>query len=680
MQNFPSRRVFLFRLAAVAPVLAALLFAPLRAADLDVKSAAVVERMQADLKYLASDELEGRGVGTQGLNKAADYIRDQFKKAGLDVTRVDGGAYHTFKMSTGTKLGKNNTLTFLGKDGKRIELKYDVDYRTCSFGRSGKFDGGIVFLGYGIHAPQMKYSDFEGVDLKGKVAVIMRRTPQEGNPHSPFNGGRNRTNYGSLIGKYREAFSRGAAAVLLVNDPYSTKQEARRRTKVMADAKDAVVKAAEELEAAETAKPKDAKKIAAARKKLSQAVNRIKNVRKIVAGNVDELFNFGYGGNTSRGKDPQPIFQITQAACDRLLKAGLGKSLEELEAAIDKDGKPHSVPLAGWTGKGQVSVEPEEEQVKNVIGVLEGDGPLAEETIVIGAHYDHVGRGKYGSRTPGEIHNGADDNASGTVSLIELARRLASRKQKLPRRVVFIAFTAEELGLIGSAKYAEKPLYPLKNTVAMFNMDMVGRLKDGKLTIFCVGSSPRWKPLLEKHGNGSFKLALRNEMFGRSDHASFARKGVPAIHFFTNTHGDYHRPTDDWQKVNFEGMAGVVDYIEKVVLETVATKERPKFTKPPEPKRRRRSSPGAMPYFGSQPDYAKQVDGVYISGATKGSPAEKAGLKAGDVIVKLGRFKISSVREYADALTRYKAGDTVDVQVKRGGKTVTLKATLDKPR
>jgi Peptidase family M28/PDZ domain len=682
MHSFPRRRSRCL-LAVVAALLLALPIAPLPGADLDVKTAAVVSRLTTDLKYLASDDLEGRGVGTKGLDKAAEYVREQFEKAGLDVTRVNGGAYHKFTMTTGTKLGKSNTLAFVGKGGKTISLKYDVDFRTCSFARSGKFDGGIVFLGYGVDAPDLDYSDYDGVDLEGKVAVIMRRTPQQGNPHSTFGLRDNRGRYGALIRKYREAFSRGATAVLLVNDPYSTRREAQRRTKLMAAAKDATVKAAEDLEAAEAARPKNPNKIAAARKTLSESVARIRNLRRIISGNVDELFKFGYGGNSSRSKDPRPIFQITQAACDRLLKAGLNKSLEGLEAAIDKEQKPHSIVVAGWSGRGEASVEPVEEQVKNVIGVLEGEGPLADETVIIGAHYDHLGRGKYGSRTPGEIHNGADDNASGTVSLIELARRLAARKKKLPRRVVFIAFTAEELGLIGSAKYAEKPVFPLKQTVAMFNMDMVGRLRDRKMTVFSVGSSPRWKPLLEKYGNG-FKLSLQNQLFGRSDHASFVRKGVPSIHFFTNTHSDYHRPTDDWQKVNFEGMANVVDLIEKVVLETVETKERPKFTKPPEPKpRRRRGSEygrSTIPYFGSRPDYSKQVAGVYINGAAQGSPADKAGLKEGDIIVKFGRYKVSDIREYADALGRYKAGDTVDVAVKRGGKLVKLKATLDKPR
>jgi len=668
-----------FSRATLLTVLAALLFSPpLFAAEKDAKNSAVLERLKKDMKYLASDDLEGRGVGTDGLNKAAEFIRDEFEKAGLDVTRVDGGAFHHFKMTTGSKLGKHNSLTFVGKDGKDVQLKLDADCNPCSFGRTGTFDGQIVFLGYGIHAPSLKYSDYKDVDLKGKVAIIMRRNPQQGNPHSPFRGRRGRT-YAALRHKYTEAFNRGAEAVLFVNDPYTTKRESQRRTKLVAKAKEAVVKAAEELAAEETVKSAD--KTAAARKKLIRAVNRLKNVRRIVSGNVDELMKFGYGGRASRSKDPRPIFHITQAACNRLLKSGLNKTLEELAAEIDKNGEPKSLAVGDWTAKGEVTLTPIEEKVKNVIGVLEGEGPLSEQTIIVGAHYDHVGYGRYGSRAPGSkaVHNGADDNASGTVALIELARRLAARKEKLPRRIVFIAFTAEELGLVGSARYAEKPVIPLKKTIAMFNMDMVGRLRAGKLTVFAVGSSPYWKPLLEKHGKSTFKnLSLKNELFPRSDHASFVRSKVPALQFFTNTHSDYHRPSDDWQKINFGGIADVVDFVEKCVVETAGRKERPKFVKIVPKKVKRTTS--RWPYFGSQPDYSKQVDGLYVNGATKGSPAAKAGLKAGDVVVKFGRFKVSGIREYAHALSQYKAGDTVEFVVKRKGKEVKLQATLEKPR
>lgn len=640
-----------------------------------------VNRLKNDLKYLASDELEGRGVGTKGLGKAAEYVKKQFKAAGLNVSTIKGDAYYTFTLPTGSKLGKTNEISFVGKDGKTITLKYDKDFRTCSFGRSGKFNAEVVFAGFGIHAPRLGYSDYKGVDLKGKVAIIMRRVPGQGNPHSAFRGNAGRR-YQGLRHKYTEAFNRGAAAVLFVNNPAYIAAETKRRAGLVTKAKDNVVKAAEELDAAEKAKKKDEKEIAAAKKKLSLAVSRLKQVRKAVDGEIDELMNFGYGGNVYRGKQPRPIFHISIPACDRLLKASNKTTLADLEKKINERVKPNSVKLAGgWKAKGEATLFLENETVKNVVGVLEGEGPLADETIVVGAHYDHVGMGKYGSlaRAKNTVHNGADDNASGTVALIELARRLGSRKKKLPRRIVFIAFTAEELGLIGSKRYVEKPTYPLKKTIAMFNMDMVGRMRDGKLTVFCVGSSPRWEPLLKRHFDSPFKLALRKDVFPRSDHAPFAGKKVPAIHFFTNTHSDYHRPSDDWQKVNFEGMEEIVGRIEQAVIETAETKDRPKFTQPPAPPKRKKVA-SRWPYFGSQPDYGAKVAGLKINGATKGSPADKAGLKAGDVIVKFGKYKIAGIRDYAYALSRQKAGDTVEIVVKRKGKDVKLKATLEKPR
>jgi len=676
-----SRRLFV---AIALPLLLTFVVAPLVTAEADnkgAKTSAVVSRLQSDLKYLASDELEGRGVGTKGLGKAAEFIKQRFAEVGLNVSAVNGDAFQTFELTTGSKLGKPNTLSFIGKAGKTLKLKYDEDFRTCSFGRSGKFNAEIVFLGYGIHAPDHDYSDYEGVDIEGKVVIIMRRNPQQGNPHGPFRGNRKRT-YASLRHKYTEAFNRGAAAVLFVNDPYSTRKEAQRREKLIEKAKENVVEAAVKLETVEGKKSADAKDVKAAREKLSAAVKKLQNLRKTFSGNTDELMKFGYGGNVYEGKEPRPIFHITQEACNRVLKPALGKTLADLEADIDKNLEPRSTPLDGWKATGQVELRTVKETVKNVIGVLEGDGPLAEETIIVGAHYDHVGYGKYGSRAPGSnaVHNGADDNASGTVALIELARRLAAREKKLPRRIVFIAFTAEELGLIGSRKYVQKPVFPLEDTVAMFNMDMVGRLRKDKLTVFAVGTSPRWKPLLEKSASNPFKLTLNEYLFPRSDHASFARKEVPALHFFTNTHTDYHRPSDDWDKINFDGIAEVVDLMEQLIVTTATTKERPKFVKVPDWKPGKKLARGKWPYFGSIPDYAADVEGLKINGTAKDSPARKAGLKSGDVVIKFGRYKVSGIRDYAHALSRHKAGDTVDIIVKRQGKQVKLKATLDKPR
>eukprot|EP00913_Durusdinium_trenchii_P008963 g8429.t1 len=592
-------------------------------------------------------------------------------------------------MDTGAKLGKVNELSFVGPDGKSIAVKIDNDFRPCSFGASGKFAAGIAFCGYGIEAKNKNYQDFAGIDVNGKVVIIMRRTPGQQDPHGAFGGTQTRI-LGSLRTKYRNAFKKGAVAVLFVNDPHSTRAAAAEQQENVKKAQAAVIAAAETFDQAERAAKKNSKQIAEAREKLSVAIRRLKAARKAAKGNTDALMDFGYGGNPNSGN--KPIFHISQETCDKLLKATLNKSLAQIEAEIDEDLKPRSALLTGWTAKGQASVETVKTEVKNVIGVLEGEGPLANETIVVGAHYDHVGFGKYGSLAPGStaVHNGADDNASGTVSLIELARRLGARKKKLPRRIVFIAFTAEELGLIGSARYTAKPVFPLKDTIAMFNMDMVGRMVNNKLTVFGIGTAPRWKDVVNKSNKYNFKLSLKPEGFGPSDQSSFYAKKIPVLHLFTDTHRDYHRPSDDWEKINFQGMANVVNMLEEIVVTTAETKDRPKYIEVKRRARISRQRQGARPYFGVIPSFGSDAKGCEISGTSAGGPAQKAGLKGGDVIVKIGKHQVENLSDFDLALRTFKAGQTPKKKASKyidahthigtytnGNKELTVKGLLD---
>ncbi|HLJ11582.1 MAG TPA: M20/M25/M40 family metallo-hydrolase, partial [Planctomycetaceae bacterium] len=309
-------------------------------------------------------------------------------------------------------------------------------------------------------------------------------------------------------------------------------------------------------------------------------------------------------------------------------------------------------------------------------------GPLADETIVVGAHYDHVGRGGPGSFVPdsNEIHNGADDNASGTVSLIELARRLAARQEKLPRRIVFIAFTGEEMGLFGSARYTKEPVFPLDKTIAMLNMDMVGRLRDDKLTVFGTGTSPIWEGLLKQLGKEShFELALKPEGMGPSDHESFFLKKIPVLHFFTGTHNDYHRPSDDWEKINIPGTERVVDLIEKLIVELANRPDRPEYVAV-KGSAELAERAGNRPYFGSVPDFGAEKPGYALAGVAPGSPAEKGGLKGGDRIIQVGPHKIENLSDFDLALRRFSPGESVEVTVMRGDERLTLKVMLDKPR
>ena len=636
------------------------------------------KRLLEDIKYLASDELEGRGVGTNGLNKAAEHIRQEFEKAGLDVTHVEGKAYHKFTMVTGTELGSPNSLQFNGPEGKTVSLEIDKDFQVCSFGGTATFDGGIVFGDYAIDASKEKYNSFEGIDVKGKAVIVMRRTPQQGNPHSPFagpHGGLSR--HAELRTKVSNAFSKGATAIIFVNDNFTGSDNLEKAKKLVEKSSAQVVEAAV---AFETADPKEADKLAAVRKKLSDSVKRLQKAQKSVDNhNPDPLMTFGYGGNGN--KRTTPIFHISQKACNQLLAASLKTDLAKLEAEIDKDLKPQAAVLTGWTAKGTATVDRVETEVKNVIGVLEGEGPLADETIVIGAHYDHVGLGGAGSLAPGskEVHNGADDNASGTVSLIEMARQFGARKEKLPRRLVFIAFTAEEMGLIGSARYVKEPVFPLDKTIAMFNMDMVGRLKDDKLTVFGIGTAPRWKDQIEKLSkDGNFKTTLKPDGFGPSDQSSFYAKKIPVLHFFTGTHSDYHRPGDDWQKINVNGMSRVIEMIEKVVIATAENPERPKYLEVKSKAKIARG--GSRPYFGSIPDFGTNEVGYKITGTAAGSPAAKGGMVGGDLIIQFGKSKIGGLDDFDLALRKFTAGDEVEVTVMRKGKKVKLKIILDKPR
>jgi hypothetical protein len=643
-------------------------------------TSAAQQRLLDDIKYLSSDELEGRGVGLKGLDLAADYIRDQFARAGLKLDVANGGPYQPFQMNVAATLGDVNTITLRGPENKQLELKLNADFVPQSFGGAGTISGDLAFCGYGIEAADKDYDDFSGIDLKGKIAIIIRRTPDQGNPSGKFAPARGRemSRYAELRTKVRAAHDKGAAAILLVNDPYTGRQDLEKARKEVAKLADGVAEAALEFEMVDAA---DSEKLAAARKKLSTEVARYKAGKgHLSAEEPDALEKFGYAG--SEPYRNIPVVHITRAVADQVLKPALGKTVGELEGEIDKTLKPRSALLTGWSAAGTVSIERRQAEVKNVVAVLEGAGPLADETIVVGAHYDHVGRGGAGSLARGstEIHNGADDNASGTVALLELARRFAARSEKLPRRIVFIAFTGEEMGLLGSARYTREPLFPLEMTIAMLNMDMVGRLKDEKLTVFGTGTSPVWEGLLNPLGKEyNFDLKFRPEGLGPSDHSSFYAKQIPVLHFFTGNHNDYHRPTDDWEKINIPGEDRIVGLIEKLVVQLAQNSERPRYV---EVKGRAdiAARDGARPYFGSIPDFAGDGSGYALSGVAPGSPAEKAGMKAGDRIIQIGTTKIESLEDFDLALRAFSGGETVDVTIVRGSEKLTLKVTLEKPR
>ncbi|MEP6755917.1 MAG: M28 family peptidase [Chthonomonadales bacterium] len=314
----------------------------------------------------------------------------------------------------------------------------------------------------------------------------------------------------------------------------------------------------------------------------------------------------------------------------------------------------------------------------NIVGLLEGSDPvLKDEVVVIGAHMDHLGMGGPGSLDPSKtptIHPGADDNASGTAGVMMLAEYF-SHTTRPKRSILFICFSGEELGLLGSAWYVANPIIPHSKTVAMLNMDMIGRMNDNKLIVAGSGTSTAWNGLLTQVSSGS-KLAITksDNGFGASDQASFYGAGMPVLFFFTGTHADYHRPSDTADKINFPGEVQVIQYVADCATRIANSDTRPDYVqmavqKDSGPARFRVS-------LGSIPDYAADVDGVKLSGVREGSAAEKAGLKAGDIVVKFGGKTIHNVQDYTSALTEHKPGDVVAIVVQRGNETVTLSATL----
>ena len=642
---------------------------------------ATEERLYEAVKFLAADELEGRGVGTKGLDRAADFIAEQFKALGLKTSLYDGSPFQRFKMVVATELGKPNQVTLVGPAtgdkpaGDSRELKLSDEFNPLAIGGSGKFDLPLVFAGYGITAKDEKYDDYEGIDVEGKAVLLLRHEPEQNNPHSAFNG----TDYSMhafFTRKVSNAYQHGAAAVVFCNDEFDLRKNIERRAKRWQAAIDELT--ASQAKFKEIEKPSD-EQIEEQRQAVDKLLKEIASQSEKLRAEYDPLLPFAGAGPGDEAHQ-MPVLFCRRAVIEPMVKAALGKSLSDVEKEIDTGPTPHSAALTGWRLKGEVAVLRREAEVKNVVAVLEGDGPHAEETIIVGAHYDHLGLGGEGSLAAGvkEIHNGADDNASGTAALIEVARRLAAQPKKLARRVEFIAFTGEERGLIGSARYCRDPLCPLDKTIAMLNMDMVGRLSDDKLIVQGVDTATEFGPIVdelaERYG---VKVTKQPGGFGPSDHASFYPHKVPVMHFFTGTHSDYHRPTDDLEKINLPGMRRVADMVADAVVILAGAEERPHYQSV---KAKSQGRGGDRPYFGSIPDFASEEPGYHLGGVSPDSPADKGGLKTGDAIIKLGEYKIGNLEDFDGALRKYKAGDKVPVVVKRDGQEITVSVVLDPPR
>lgn len=590
-------------------------------------------RMRKDLGFLASDECEGRGISTKGISKAADFISAEFKKASLKPVTTNPGYFQPFAMRGSARLGSPNTFRLTSPKGEVIELKMDSDFRPLGLSASGKLTAPVVFAGYAVTAKDVPlvdfrdaakvtgwpaawikgvgYDDFQGLDVANKVVLIIRKAPRSGSARPPIGA-----MHQSLERKLYNADQHKAAAVLIVND----------------------------LD---------------------------------LAGQGDTLMDFAYTA-FSGSKNPLPAIHLKREIGETMVKAGLPTTLKALEKDIDRDLKPRGAPLKGWKAQIEVRVDREKVPVKNVIGILEGAGPLAKETVVIGAHYDHLGYGGPGSLDKEKkkaIHHGADDNGSGTATILELARHFGSQKNRQGRRLVFIAFTGEESGLFGSEHYVQNPLFPLADTVAMVNLDMVGRLRDDKLIVYGTGTSKDFDSAIDKL-NKKHKFNLKKIPGGiaPSDNTSFYQKKIPVFFFFTGDHKDYHRPTDTADKINYAGMAKVCGMVADVADYLATVPDRPNYIKVASA---HGTGPGAFsgPRLGIRPNYGDDQPGVLISGVSDGGPAAKAGMKEGDRIVELGGKPVRSLETYMLLLARHRKGHPVEVGIVRDGKKQTITVT-----
>ncbi|HEX6047527.1 MAG TPA: M20/M25/M40 family metallo-hydrolase [Pyrinomonadaceae bacterium] len=365
-----------------------------------------------------------------------------------------------------------------------------------------------------------------------------------------------------------------------------------------------------------------------------------------------------------------PVAVISRKSVDSLLGDSTLSEWEKPQAAKQT--------LSGQVNL-SVDVLRKEVAAYNVVGVLEGsDRVLKNETIVIGAHYDHLGRGGSGSLATraGEIHHGADDNASGTAGVLELARLLTSQRPRPKRTIVFIAFGGEEEGLLGSNYYVNNPVTPLNSVVAMINMDMIGRMKDRKLVIGGVGTAKEWRDMIAQGTTDparKFELTLNEDGFGPSDHSSFYGKQVPVLFFWTGTHNDYHKPSDTFEKINYDDEVRILNLVSYIVKQLDSADKRVTYTTAktdPAPR-----TGGFRVYLGTIPNYGDTNDGLLIDGVRDDSPAAKAGLKAGDRIVKIGARDVKNVYDYTYALGEMKAGEEYVVEVVRGKERLTLKIT-----
>ena len=497
--------------------------------------------------------------------------------------------------------------------GSMSDLKINQDFVPFSFSASGQIAAPVVFAGYGATADEFHYDDYAGLDVKDKLVVVLRYEPSG---FAEKSGNHGLTQHSQLITKAINARNHGAKGIVVLNG-------------------------------------------------------------KLGDGEEDLLTRFGSVSG------PEHVGLVMVQAKNAVVESwfqSAGKSLKDVQEQINSTSKPASFAFPDTLHLAlHIDIETTRATVNNVLAWLPGQ---TDEYVIVGAHYDHLGRGNFDSLAPaqiGQIHPGADDNASGTAGVLELARLLAPQRGQLKRSILFMDFAGEELGLLGSAEWVKNPTRPLAKAVAMLNMDMIGRIKDDKVYIGGVGTGSTLKAILEQAQKETpFKIEYSAGGYSSSDHTSFVAKKIPVLFFFSGLHSDYHKPSDTWDKINAPSAARLLDLVENVAVQLANATEAPAFQVVAEDKPTTGGGGGGYgPYFGSIPDFGQTENGVKFSDVKPNSPAAKAGLKAGDILIQFGDKPIKNLYDFTDALRRSKVGDVVEVKVLRDGQPITVSVKLE---
>lgn len=587
------------------------------------QNAELASKLKQHIQYLAGDELAGRYPGEDGNTKAADYIVSQFTKAGVQPL---GSSYkQEFTIPMRVALAAGNSITFdvlVERPGVPKEAWRPVK-------RGWTVEKEYVPVGFSDSKTVSGPLAFAGFGLSNKDKGY--------------------DDYASLDAK-------GKVVVVLVGSPDSTYNPL---------------------------KPI----------RVSQRELRMKATNAREHGAVGVIFIYPQGDSSNvlpalRFAGKNNLAGIVAVHAKRSdITTVFPKSLPIIgaEESIFKTKKPNSFDIPNTSATLSVALTVEEKTIANVLGVVPGtNSALANEYIVVGAHFDHLGMGDEHSLwekkdSEKKIHYGADDNASGTAGMLELAALIA--KNPCSRPVIFMGFNAEERGLLGSNHWVNNPTIPMDKVVFMLNMDMIGRLKDNKLNVQGVGTSSNFKTMIEELSKPyGFTIATTDDGMGPSDHASFYAKEKPVLFLFTGLHGDYHRPSDTPDKINYDGESNIVQFAESIARTVANNATKPDYIKVTPAHSDKQGTTAFKVVMGITPDYSDHPKGLKITGVRPGSPAEKAGLGDGDIIIKLGEFAIKNIYDYTYALAKFNPGDKVNVIVLRGpkeDKETTLPITFE---